>query len=52
MSGSIINLFIDEAGAIKIADCVADLGLPTVARNGEYAGPCPQCGGKALPWQT
>ncbi|UXM94304.1 hypothetical protein N5853_09310 [Bartonella sp. HY329] len=46
MSGSIINLFIDEAGGIKIADCVADLGLPTISRNGEYAGPCPQCGGK------
>ncbi|WP_182417087.1 primase-helicase zinc-binding domain-containing protein [Bartonella sp. HY038] len=46
MSGSIVNLFIDEAGSIKIANCVADLGLPTVSHNGEYAGPCPQCGGK------
>ncbi|UXN04558.1 hypothetical protein [Bartonella sp. HY406] len=46
MSGSIINLFLDEAGGVKIANCVADLRLPTVSRNGEYADPCPQFGGK------
>ncbi|UXN07600.1 hypothetical protein [Bartonella sp. HY761] len=46
MSGSIINPFIDEANDIKIADCVADFGLPTNSRNGEYADPCPQFSGK------